>query len=295
MTSAIFELDGKKITIQCTNSQTMKEICQSYGAKAQIDISKHVFLYNGNQINMDLSYEKQANDTDKSRNQMNILVSEIIDEKSMKDKMSEDLLKKGEEILKTHLDGRTYKEPKVNDWIQKIIEDFESYFSQKYSSYHMISFCLVCSKSTLYYTKDNALCVVAKESINTAIFNSNDLHSVLYFLFFQNFTSNPNPGLEPKIISHGNKCLYELFDERKYGNSLNDLCKNFNDKMDNCILESDKRRKCLKIIFAFKKPVKDFSYNYKLKSNYDMARIIQTFVSTEIEVWSFLFVVSNDK
>ena len=149
MASAIFELDGKKITIQCTKSQTMKEICQSYGTKAQIDISKHVFLYNGNKINMDLSYEKQANDTDKKRNQINILVSRIIEEKNMMDKITEDLEKKGKEILKTHLDGRTYKEPKVNDWIQKIIEDFESYFSQKYSSYHMISFCLVCSKSTL--------------------------------------------------------------------------------------------------------------------------------------------------
>ena len=295
MASAIFELDGKKITIQCTNSQTMKEICQSYGTKAQIDISKHVFLYNGNKINMDLSYEKQANDTDKTRNQMNILVSEIIDKKSMKEKISEDLEKKGEEILKTHLDGRAYKEPKVNDWIQKIIEDFESYFSQKYSSYHLISFCLVCSKNTLYYVKNNSICVIENEDHNCAVFNTDDLHSVLYFFFFQNFTSNPCPVLEPKIISHGNKCLYDLFDERKYGESLTDCCKNLNSKIVNNILQSDQRRRCLVITFAFKKPVKDFSYIYKLKSNYDMARIIQTFVSTEIEVWSFLFVVSNDK
>ena len=159
----------------------------------------------------------------------------------------------------------------------------------------MISFCLVCSKNTFYYDNHNNICIVNKEFLDVAVFNSDDLHSVLYFFFFQNFSSNPNPGLEPKIISHGNKYLYELFDERKYGKSLTDFCQNFSDKMDNCILESDKRRKCLKIIFAFKKPVKDFSYNYKLKSNYDMARIIQTFVSTEIEVWSFLFVVSNDQ
>ena len=178
MASAIFELDGKKITIQCTNSQTMKEICQSYGTKAQIDISKHVFLYNGNKINMDLSYEKQANDTDKSRNQMNILVSEIIDKKSMRDKISKDLEKKGEEILKTHLDGRTYKEPKVNDWIQKIIEDFENYFSQKYSSYHLISFCLVCPKKTLYYTDDTAICVHDEEGHDFAVFDSDDLHVI---------------------------------------------------------------------------------------------------------------------
>jgi hypothetical protein len=295
MTSAIFEFDGKKITIQCTNSQTMKEICQNFGTKAQIDISKHAFLYNGNQINMDLSYEKQANDTDKKRNQMNILVSEIIEEKSISDKIKEDLEKKGAEILKTHLDGRTYKEPKVNDWIQKIIEDFESYFSEKYSSYHLISFCSVCSKNTLYYAQNKFLCVLDKEYNSYAVFNNDDLHSVLYFFFFQNFISNPCPGLEPKIISYGNKCLYELFDERKYGNSLDDCCKNLNNKIVDNIFESDKRRRCLIITFAFKKPVKDFSYNYKLKSTYDMVRIIQTFVSTEIEVWSFLFVVSNDK
>lgn len=159
----------------------------------------------------------------------------------------------------------------------------------------MVSFCLVCSKNTLYYEKNNVLCVIDKEDNNTAVFNSDDLHSCLYFFFFRNFTSNPNPGLEPKIISNGNKYLYELFDERKYWKSLTDCCKNLSNKIVDNILESDKRRKCLIIIFAFKKPVKDFSYNYKLKSTYDMARIIQTFVSTEVEVWSFLFVVSNDQ
>ena len=177
----------------------------------------------------------------------------------------------------------------------ELIIDFESYFSQKYSSYHLISFCLVCSKSTLYYEKTNGICVVDKEGHNTAVYNSDDLHSVLYFFFFQNFISNPCPCFEPKIISSGNKCLYDIFDERKFGESLNNCCKKFSKNMDDYILDLDKRRKCLKIIFAFKKPVKDFSYNYKLKSSYDMVRIIQTFVSTEVEVWSFLFVVSNDQ
>ena len=159
----------------------------------------------------------------------------------------------------------------------------------------MISFCLVCSKNTFYYDNHTYICIVNKEFLDVAVFNSDDLHSVLYFFFFQNFSSNPNPGLEPKIISFGNKCLYEIFDERKYGKNLTDCCKNLNNKIVDNILESDKSRKCLTITFAFKKPVKNFSYNYKLKSTYDMVRIIQTFVSTEIEVWSFLFVVSNDQ
>lgn len=143
---------------------------------------------------------------------------------------------------------------------------------------------MVCSKSTLYYQKYHSLCVVTKENNNVSVFNSADLHSALYFFYFQNFTSNPCPNLEPKIISNINKYLYELFDERKFGKNLDDCCNDLNNQIADNILELDKKRKFLHITFAFKKPVKDFSYNYKMKSSYEMTRIIQTLVTTEIEV-----------
>ena len=45
--------------------------------------------------------KSRANDTDKKRNQMNILVSEIIEEKSIRDKITEDLEKKRSRNIKS--------------------------------------------------------------------------------------------------------------------------------------------------------------------------------------------------
>lgn len=296
MSKVVFILNGKDITIQCKNQQTMKEICQNYGTKVQINIEKYLFLYNGNQINMEKTFEKQANAIDIKRNQMNVLVSEIKgEEKRKKDKIKDDLIQKGKEILKIHLDGRSYKEPKVNDWILNIINDFEQYFYQKYSSYHLFTFCFVCSKNTQYYSDSLSILLVDEEDSNCSVFNSNDLHSVLRFFFFTNFTSNPCPLLEPKVISTGNKLLYEIFDERKYGEIMIECCKKLNGGVNKIILELDRRRRCLNTTLAFKKPFKDFSYNFKIKSSYDLVRIIQTFITPEVEIWHFLFIISNDK
>jgi hypothetical protein len=273
----------------------MNEICNKLCVKANISIEKYSFLYNGNLINMDLTFEKQFNEIDKKNNQIFILVSEIKEEKSLKEKIIDDLIKKGKEILKIHLDGRSYKEPKVNDWIQMILEEFEQYFYQKYSSYNLFLFCTVFSKNTLYYTDEKAILTIGKEGQDSAVFNTDDLHSVLYFFFFNNFTSKPCPLLEPRVISYGNKLLYEIFDERKYGKFLSDCCKKLNTETNKYILGLDKSRNCLNMTFAFKKPLKDFSYNFKVKQSYDLARIIQTFITSETEIWHFLFLISNNK
>ena len=45
MSIAVFNLNGIETKIQCTNQQTMKQICQNFGTKAQIDINKYLFLY----------------------------------------------------------------------------------------------------------------------------------------------------------------------------------------------------------------------------------------------------------
>ena len=94
MSKVVFLLNGNNITIQCTNQQTMREICKKFGVKANITIEKYLFLYNGNQINMELTFEKQANEIDKKNSQINILVSEIKNEKRLKEIIIDDLIKK---------------------------------------------------------------------------------------------------------------------------------------------------------------------------------------------------------
>ena len=294
MATCVFNVQGNDVPIQCSEQDTMENICKKLASKASIDLNKNIFLYNGLQIDMDTTYERLSNEFDKERKQINVVVFENNENESTKDVMRKDLIKKGIEILRKHLDGRSYKEEKVYDWINFIINDFESYFYQKYPSYNLFSFCFVCSKFSFYLT-DNKSILAIEEAGSKAVFSTNDIHSAISFFFYKNFVSFPSPYLEPKLIKLGNKLLYEIFDERKFTMGLQDLCIRFNKEIGTNILEmSSGRRRCLIITYAFKKPAKEFCFNYRTKRGFDVARIIQTLITDDIEIWHFLFIVSND-
>ena len=70
----IFNLEGINMTIQCTKEEKMKNICQRYATKVQRNINSLLFLYGGNQLNLELSFEEQANSIDVSNNEMKVLV-----------------------------------------------------------------------------------------------------------------------------------------------------------------------------------------------------------------------------
>ena len=74
MSKVIFSYDGKETTIQCLKEDKMKNICNKYSSKIDININSLLFIYGGNQINFDLSFKEQANSIDKERKEMNILV-----------------------------------------------------------------------------------------------------------------------------------------------------------------------------------------------------------------------------
>ena len=72
--NVIFTLDGRDIAIQCSNGDKMRDICQKFAVKAETNINSLIFLYGGNQVNMNLSLEAQASSLDKKNNEMKILV-----------------------------------------------------------------------------------------------------------------------------------------------------------------------------------------------------------------------------
>ena len=74
MATVIFSFEGKETYIQCLKEDKMNDICNKFSSKLGININMLYFLYNGNQINLQLTFEKQANSLDNKRNQMNILV-----------------------------------------------------------------------------------------------------------------------------------------------------------------------------------------------------------------------------
>jgi len=71
MANAIFNLDGLQTKIQCQKEDKMEEICKNFAKKVQININDLYSLYEGNQINIELTFYEQTNAFDKERNEMN--------------------------------------------------------------------------------------------------------------------------------------------------------------------------------------------------------------------------------
>ena len=53
----------------------MKDICERFCTKSNIDINSGCFLYNGDKIKGELTLEESLNSEDKQRNKMNVLVT----------------------------------------------------------------------------------------------------------------------------------------------------------------------------------------------------------------------------
>ena len=73
MSTTIFHYNGDKTKIQCSKTEKLEEICKRFSNKIQVDINALIFLYEGNYINKDLTFEATINETEKSSNEMNIL------------------------------------------------------------------------------------------------------------------------------------------------------------------------------------------------------------------------------
>ena len=73
-----FIFNGKETMIQCTKEDKMKNICKKYASKIKLDINSLIFLYGGNKLDLELSFQEQACTLDKTKNEMRILVIERV-------------------------------------------------------------------------------------------------------------------------------------------------------------------------------------------------------------------------
>ena len=73
-----FLFNGLKIFIQCTPEDKMKEICLQFASKIKVNINLLIFLYVGNQMNLELTFKEQASSLDNEKKEMNVLVEEKI-------------------------------------------------------------------------------------------------------------------------------------------------------------------------------------------------------------------------
>ena len=86
MSRVIFNYNGTDTDILCNKEDIIEDICKKFCSKIQIDMKSVGFLYGGQPINLELTFEQSLNGADKARNKMNVLLTSIdYKEKSEKD------------------------------------------------------------------------------------------------------------------------------------------------------------------------------------------------------------------
>ena len=70
----IYQYDQQTIIIQCNEYEKMKKISEKFANKIDSYLNNLLFLYDGRQIDLDLTFREQSNKEDKIRKKMNIIV-----------------------------------------------------------------------------------------------------------------------------------------------------------------------------------------------------------------------------
>ena len=70
----IFNYKDKRRSISCIASEKMKNICERFASGIQEDMNKLDFIYNGEIIDKDLTYEEQVDEIDRGEYTMSITV-----------------------------------------------------------------------------------------------------------------------------------------------------------------------------------------------------------------------------
>ena len=75
MAEVTFIYEGQKTLIQCNKNDKMKDICQKFSLKSNVQLNNIFFLYGGQNLDENLPFDEQAHNIDKQRNKMEIVVS----------------------------------------------------------------------------------------------------------------------------------------------------------------------------------------------------------------------------
>ena len=79
MSEVIFSFNGHSTVIQCNPKDKMREISQRFCTKSGIDINCVYFLYNGDKLKEELTFEESLNNEDTQRNKMNVVVTSNVE------------------------------------------------------------------------------------------------------------------------------------------------------------------------------------------------------------------------
>ena len=93
MAQVIFNYEGINTVIQCDINEKMKDIINRFMIKINNKENNLYYFYNDKRINIDATFNDQANDIDKIRKKMNIIAIKDKEYKNkIKDIISKDII-----------------------------------------------------------------------------------------------------------------------------------------------------------------------------------------------------------
>ena len=120
MAEIIFHYEGEPINIQCNKNEKMKDICIKLSNKINLNINSLIFLYGGNQLNLDKTFNEITKE-----NKINILVYKTENETYIKNgrilnnKIIDDIILLNNNINYTLIGLKSQIENIMNDLINK--------------------------------------------------------------------------------------------------------------------------------------------------------------------------------
>ena len=164
MSNVIFSFQGNETKIQCQRTDKFKDISKRFTTKAQININKIYYIYDGNVINEELNFEQISKEEDKERNTINIVVGE-------KDNSSE--IKNNNIIISTDIICPICKE---NTLIN--INDYKMNMFDCKNGHKMNNICLIDFENTQKIDISKIVCDICKINNKGNIFN-NEIYKCL--------------------------------------------------------------------------------------------------------------------
>ena len=191
MAEIIFHYEGEPINIQCNKNEKMKDICIKLSNKINLNINSLIFLYGGNQLNLDKTFNEITKE-----NKINILVYKNENEICIKcgrilnNKIIDDIILLNNNINYTLIGLKSQIDNIMNDLINK--------------------------KDIMYINSQLKNINIVINNINEDIKKNNNQLNQLKLNYISNNNTNTNTNnINNNIIENKNEiiCIYNKQDE----------------------------------------------------------------------------------
>ena len=190
MAEAILNYEGINTTIQCEINEKMKDIINRFLIKLEKKENNLYYLYNGTQIDYELTFNEQANDIDKNRKQMNIIVTKSEDAQNIiKEIVSKDIICpecKENSLINFENFHAYFHDCKNNHNIMKTLNEYEK--SQKINLNKIV--CNICNINNKGNTHNNEfyICYTCNVNVCPLCKTKHDKnHNIILNLIFKYF------------------------------------------------------------------------------------------------------------